>query len=130
MNYLIFPILPGSIRAAYTNTPYQRRNDVQDIKRVVMEEYNKYLDLDHDLTWYDINKVSRNRELVEARQWIMYIASKRTDLTLKAIAKIFIREYDHSTVINARNKIGGMVSVDKKMRALHDKISERLDYLI
>ncbi len=56
------------------------------------------------VSYEDIISSKRNQEIAEARQVSMYLCRRLTDLSLQAVGNCFGGK-DHSTVINAENKI-------------------------
>lgn len=71
---------------------------------------------------FDIVGKSRRREIVVARHIIFYFACKYTDMGLISIGE-FIGNRDHSTVINARNKV--TYDVDNDFLFFKDRNSVR-----
>ena len=68
----------------------------------------------------DIRGKSRRRPLVTARQIGMYVMRELTDLSYPAIAREFGGR-DHTTVIHAVEKIGGLM---KERRQIYDQVTE------
>jgi chromosomal replication initiator protein len=72
------------------------------------------------LTLDDLCSTSRTRQLVNARQIAMYLTRELTDLSLPKIGQAFGGR-DHTTVIHATNKIGGLM---KERHATFDQVQE------
>ncbi len=68
----------------------------------------------------DIISASRRRPLVQARQIAMYACRDLTDLSYPEIGRIFGNR-DHTTVIHAVEKIGGLMS---ERRQIYDQVTE------
>jgi chromosomal replication initiator protein len=68
----------------------------------------------------EIRGQSRRRPLVTARQIGMYVMRELTDLSYPAIAREFGGR-DHTTVIHAVEKIGGLM---KERRQIYDQVTE------
>ncbi len=68
----------------------------------------------------EIRGKSRRRPLVTARQIGMYVMREMTDLSYPAIAREFGGR-DHTTVIHAVEKIGGLM---KERRQIYDQVTE------
>jgi chromosomal replication initiator protein len=68
----------------------------------------------------EIKGKSRRRPLVTARQISMYVFRELTDLSYPAIAREFGGR-DHTTVIHAVEKIGGLM---KERRQIYDQVTE------
>jgi chromosomal replication initiator protein len=68
----------------------------------------------------EIRGQSRRRPLVTARQVGMYVMRELTDLSYPAIAREFGGR-DHTTVIHAVEKIGGLM---KERRQIYDQVTE------
>jgi chromosomal replication initiator protein len=72
------------------------------------------------LTLDDLCSTSRTRQLVNARQIAMYLTRELTDLSLPKIGQAFGGR-DHTTVIHATNKIGGLM---QERHATFDQVQE------
>ncbi|HSJ46785.1 MAG TPA: chromosomal replication initiator protein DnaA [Euzebyales bacterium] len=72
------------------------------------------------LTLDDLCSTSRTRQLVNARQIAMYLTRELTDLSLPKIGQAFGGR-DHTTVIHATNKIGGLM---QERHAIFDQVQE------
>lgn len=62
-----------------------------------------------NLSFNDIQKKYRGRDLITARHLCYYFLRKYTDNTLKEIGCYF--NHDHTTVIHGRNKIDGYIKI-------------------
>lgn len=96
----------------------ERKVSVTEILETVVKYYN--------LEKADILSRKRKREIVQARQVVMYLAKKLTDASLAAIgAEVGGR--DHSTVIYAEKAIGNLLDTDAQFRSELEEIYELLD---
>jgi len=93
------------------------------IKNIVLIHYN--------LEWNEVNVVSRKTNLKNARFMIMNMALTHTTITTKGLAAKFIGQAkgtkDHSTVINARNKINDLIEFDKALKNDYNQISNAIE---
>ncbi len=83
---------------------------------LIMTETADYFSLTLD----DLCSTSRTRQLVNARQIAMYLTRELTDLSLPKIGQAFGGR-DHTTVIHATNKIGGLM---QERHAIFDQVQE------
>lgn len=94
--------------------------------QIIIDTVCKVYDFPFDV----VAKNVRTREFVEARQVIMHICLRKTKLTLKQVAKLFIqrgRPYDHSTVIHARKHIDGFLFYDREFSEKYDSIIDKIN---
>ncbi len=77
----------------------------------------------------EINKRSRIKRLVTARQYSMYFMKERTDCTLKFIGKQFGEvAYDHTSVIHAINNINNFLYIKDEITLLNiESIKKKLN---
>ena len=68
----------------------------------------------------------RNRELSECRYIYFYLAKKYTFLTFFEIGNYV--GLDHSTVIYGEKKIHDLISIDKNIKSIVEKIDLMLGY--
>ena len=73
----------------------------------------------------DINKQTRKREIVEARQVAMYFAKKYGGYSLAAIGKQ-IGKRDHATVAYAHKRIGTAIGLDPVITHAVEEVKKRL----
>jgi chromosomal replication initiator protein len=83
---------------------------------LIMTETANYFNLTLD----DLCSTSRTRQLVNARQIAMYLTRELTNLSLPKIGQAFGGR-DHTTVIHATNKIGGLM---QERHAIFDQVQE------
>ena len=83
---------------------------------LIMSQTADYFSLSLD----DLCSTSRTRQLVNARQIAMYLTRELTDLSLPKIGQAFGGR-DHTTVIHATNKIGGLM---QERHAIFDQVQE------
>lgn len=69
---------------------------------------------------------SRRREHVTARQLAIYFIKDKTTLSLKAIGGLFGGR-DHSTMINAINKVGDLCFGDKSYKTQFEYLKKLID---
>lgn len=67
------------------------------IKEVIKETLN--------ISWPQINKHTRQRDIMFARQLFQYLCHKFTLYTYKSIGQLTEHFYDHSTVIHSKDTI-------------------------
>ncbi len=88
----------------------------------ILEAVGSYYNLDKS----DILGRKRKREIVQARQVVMYLSKKLTDVSLAAIgAEVGGR--DHSTVIYAERAIENLLDTDHQFKSELSEIYELLD---
>jgi len=78
----------------------------------IQEKVCNYFNIDEAL----IPSKSRKREIVQARQIIMYIAKKYTDASLAHIGKT-VGDRDHATVVHSINTIKDQIEINKTFRS-------------
>lgn len=106
------------------HTPLHLKSDhekAQLIIDVVCRHYN--------VTFENVCKIDRHREVREARQVIMHMTSKLTRLTLKAIARLFVHRpmrFDHSTVIHACKNVQAQLDVYSDFEQQYDNIMSKI----
>ena len=110
---------------------------LDEIKDVVFEEENKGRKVDIDrlaevvAEEFGISKKlmksrSRKKEILIPRQLVMYLAKEYLGLTLTKIGDYFGGK-DHTTVINAVNKIQKSLSTDRNLQKHLNSIKDRLE---
>lgn len=98
MNYFTIP----SLAIQGIESPMGRRPKAQKIINEVLKFYH--------FSWQDIDRRSRKSEIKNARQVIMYLLCTQTNMSLSAIGKLFTRQFDHTTVLYAREVIRDHIS--------------------
>ena len=93
-------------------------NDQEKIKIIIRE-----VCLFFSLTENDLKTRCRDRELVEARNFIFYFARIYTNLSFKAIGILFYR--DHASVLHACNLVEDLIKFNK-----YGPITERIDLIL
>ncbi|MDR2087500.1 MAG: chromosomal replication initiator protein DnaA [Dysgonamonadaceae bacterium] len=73
----------------------------------------------------DIHSKSRKREIVQARQIIMYLLKKYTNYSYAHIGCV-VGKRDHATVIHSERNVKNLRQVDKKFRSTLEKIEDTL----
>ncbi len=110
---------------------------LEEIKEIVFEEENKGRKIDIDrlaevvAEEFGISKKllksrSRKKEVLIPRQIVMYLAKEYLGLTLTKIGDYFGGK-DHTTVINAVNKIQKLLSTDTALQKHLNSIKDRLE---
>jgi chromosomal replication initiator protein len=82
---------------------------VENIQRVVANYFN--------LSLVDMKGKKRNKGIVRARHYAMYLIRKMTEYSLTEIGEIFGGR-DHTTVINALDKIESEIQTDTSLYSL------------
>ena len=72
-----------------------------------------------------INSPTRHREIVQARQLIMYFAKKYTKYSLATIG-MHCGNKDHATVLHACKTINNLIDTDKQFRNQAEKIDKKI----
>ncbi len=72
-----------------------------------------------------INSPTRHREIVQARQLIMYFAKKYTKYSLATIG-MHCGNKDHATVLHACKTINNLIETDKQFRIQAEKIDKKI----
>ncbi len=89
--------------------------------QMIMDMVCNYYNLEQSL----IQKSSRKREIVQARQVTMYLAKKYTDCSFSHIGKI-VGKKDHATVLHACKTIRDQMETDKSFRSSVEEIEVKL----
>lgn len=104
------------------------------LESLVEEEKNQGITADEiidkvcsyfDITKNDIIGKKKSKEVVEPRMIAIYLIDEIVAMPLKAIGKIFGGR-DHSTIINARDKISDQIKTSQKTRTLVSEIRKML----
>ena len=105
-----------------------------DFKTPLDTEFNLIRDcvLDiYDLEWDFVNSLSRKDEAVMARNVIIYLCRKYTNLSLKQLGRRFHsrggKGKDHSTMINSIHCVDDCLSSDKRFKAQFDIIKKNIE---
>jgi chromosomal replication initiation ATPase DnaA len=98
---------------------YQQPKEHQDItiiriKDVVFEVTG--------ITWQQINRHTRTRDIMFARQLFHYLCRTFTDYTLKKIGELTFHNYGHFTILHSKSEIENII--DLKHRSSNYKIVE------
>src|SRR5690242_11908025 len=104
---MLRPLIPYQINLSpyiVPGLPKKRTHTTQDvIVDAVCNSYNIVFDV--------LLKRTRKRQIVEARQVIMYLLCLYTTVSLKKIGELF-GGYDHTTVIHSRKQISNLLCTD------------------
>ena len=99
---------------------------VKVTSREITIDYIQKVVCDHfGLTVETINSATRRREIVQARQLIMYLAKKYTKYSLATIG-MHCGNKDHATVLHACKTINNLIETDKQFRIQADKIDKKI----
>ena len=93
---------------------------IQDIQKIVCDHYNLKLP--------DLKSSNRQKPLVVARQLAMYMVRKHLDKSLQDIGRSFGGK-DHTTVMNALQRIDEMKEKNSDLRSDIDEIETRIHNL-
>jgi chromosomal replication initiation ATPase DnaA len=74
------------------------------------------------IVWQQINRHTRTREIMFARQLFHYLVRTFTDLTLKKIGKLTFHNYGHFTILHSKSEIENII--DLKHRSINFKVVE------
>jgi chromosomal replication initiation ATPase DnaA len=74
------------------------------------------------IVWHQINKHTRTRDIMFARQLFHYLCRTFTDLTLKKIGELTFHNYGHFTILHSKSEIENII--DLKHRSSNYKIVE------
>ena len=100
---------------------FKEKSDILPTADVIIEEVCKFYNLEPSL----LRGQSRSKDISLARQIAMYQIRRMTNLSLKEIGKEFNR--DHSTVLNALNRVEGLVKTDPKQAEIVKDITTNIN---
>ncbi|MDR1102773.1 MAG: chromosomal replication initiator protein DnaA [Tannerella sp.] len=89
----------------------------EKIQKVVCDHFHLELEL--------IYSPSRKREIVQARQIVMYLAKKYMHMSLSCIGKI-VGGKNHATVLHACNMVKDQIEINKSFRSTMETLEEAL----
>lgn len=92
---------------AYTAPGIRRSKDILPTFEQITKIVCDYLDVDYT----QVFGKSRNRNLVEARQFIMLLCKRETTLTLKNIG-LLMNGLDHTTVMHGYKTMQDLIETD------------------
>lgn len=95
----------------------QEEISIEKIQRVISDYF--------DITIEAIQSKTRKRDIVQARQMVMYFAKKYTKNSLSTIGEQ-IGKRDHATVLHACKTIDNLAETDKNFRGYIEDISRQL----
>ena len=87
--------------------------DIREIASLVEQETG--------ISWNDMRLDTRKREIVFARQLVMTMARKYTELPLRLIAEPFSR--DHATVLHAEKTVNNLCETDNDVHERYRRIN-------
>ncbi|MDR0364464.1 MAG: chromosomal replication initiator protein DnaA [Bacteroidales bacterium] len=90
---------------------------IEYIQKVVCEYFNLSLET--------LNSKTRKREIVQARQLVMYFAKEHTKSSL-ALIGMHCGNKDHATVLHAVRTVNNLVETDKQFRGYYKDLEKRI----
>lgn len=100
---------------------FKEKSDIVPTADIIIEEVCNFYNLDPPL----LRGQSRSKDISLARQIAMYQIRRMTNLSLKEIGKEFNR--DHSTVLNALNRVEGLVKTDPEKAEIIKDITTNIN---
>jgi len=102
--------------------------DIKNILTAVKPEMIRmFPNIPDEIDFYEfICRDSRKHEVCFSRQVCYYFVRTTTSLGLKSIGNLFGRK-DHSTVLHACNTVNNLCDSDKKIKAMIDRLTERIE---
>ena len=100
---------------------FKEKSDILPTADVIIEEVCKFYNLEPSI----LRGQSRSKDISLARQIAMYQIRRMTNLSLKEIGKEFSR--DHSTVLNALNRVEGLVKTDPEKAEIIKDITTNIN---
>lgn len=86
----------------------------------------------YNISVHDFNGKKRDKNIVSARQFVMWFLKKHTDMSLKEIGFLAGRK-DHSTALHSLKKINNICEVEKdfsdEIEALENDIMRNMVYV-
>ncbi|MFP4599107.1 MAG: chromosomal replication initiator protein DnaA [Persicimonas sp.] len=102
------------------------RMNIDQGRRIDTERIIEIVANDFDITPRDIKGKRRTRAISKPRQYAMYLARKHTDNSYPRLGELFGGK-DHTTVLAAAKKIGGLVDDgDDDICAIIDRLENKL----
>lgn len=98
---------------------YQQPKEHKDINIIRIKEV---VNETTGITWSKINKHTRTRDIMFARQLFHYLCRTFTDYTLKKIGELTFHNYGHFTILHSKSEIENII--DLKNRSSNYKIVE------
>lgn len=111
MNYFVIPGIERPIQKPKSLVYYSQKRIVGSVLRYF------------DIEFSDIKNKTKATEICFKRQIAMYLLSKHTDYTFRAIARVFGMR-DHSTVFCACKNVEDKMYVDERIAAQIKEIQE------
>jgi chromosomal replication initiator protein len=99
--------------------------EVNEVQPLTVERIQKEVCNYFNIDIKELLGNSRNKKSVTARQIAMYLSKELTDESLSSIARYFHKK-DHTTILNAANKIKEMMEKDRKLKYTVDLIKDKL----
>ena len=126
--------LEGALISIMAQSSLNKKEITMDLARQMIDKYVKVtakeITIDYiqkvvcdyfGLTIDVINSSTRHREIVQARQLIMYYAKKYTKYSLSTIG-LYCGNKNHATVLHACRTVNNLMDTDKQFRIQAEKI--------
>ncbi len=94
---------------------------MNDRMKLIIHSVCKFTGLSYD----DLKKKTRKRDISEARMFCYYFARECTDLTLDKIGSYF--NVSHCNVIHGKNKIKSLILFDKHIKNIFHLINKDIN---
>lgn len=101
---------------------FKEKSDILPTVDVIIEEVCKFYNIEPDI----LRGQGRSKDISLARQIAMYQIRRMTNLSLKEIGQEF-NGRDHSTVLNALNRIEGLVKTDPEKAEIIKDITTNIN---
>lgn len=101
---------------------FKEKSDILPTADVIIEEVCKFYNIEPDI----LRGQGRSKDISLARQIAMYQIRRMTNLSLKEIGQEF-NGRDHSTVLNALNRIEGLVKTDPEKAEIIKDITTNIN---
>lgn len=101
---------------------FKEKSDILPTADVIIEEVCKFYNIEPDI----LRGQGRSKDISLARQIAMYQIRRMTNLSLKEIGQKF-NGRDHSTVLNALNRIEGLVKTDPEKAEIIKDITTNIN---
>lgn len=101
---------------------FKEKSDILPTADVIIEEVCKFYNIEPDI----LRGQGRSKDISLARQIAIYQIRRMTNLSLKEIGQEF-NGRDHSTVLNALNRIEGLVKTDPEKAEIIKDITTNIN---
>jgi chromosomal replication initiation ATPase DnaA len=107
----------GTFKIYKAAVQYQQPKEHQDITIIRIKEVVTECT---GIVWQQINRHTRTRDIMFARQLFHYLCRTFTDYTLKKIGELTFHNYGHFTILHSKSEIENII--DLKHRSSNYKI--------